>query len=176
MSRNRSAARTIDDNGIGVISLRGWMYSADEWGNPIRPGGSMRVKKSASPPWGSSTPYTPGANERPVASEEMARLSREERTAWELQQGCYDAEMVRLAAIPVGELVAMERRGYTVIEGTKRTIELRGLQVVVWDVEGKEYTTQGLARTEIAERMRATLRQVKRWLLEAGRKLRGEKA
>lgn len=176
-SNQRKRDRPFDDNGIGVISLRGWQYSADEDGNPIRPvdgDGVMHVKARSSPPWGSSRPYSPG-DEKPRVEEELARLTKDERRAWELQQLGEDEEMVRHDGIPVGELVAMQRRGFSVIEGTKRLEQRHGLTVEVWDVEGKEYTVQGLTYVEIAARMGATLRQVKRWLLEARRKLRGGK-
>lgn len=176
-SNQRKRERAFDDNGAGVISTRGWQYSADEDGNPIKPAkgdGLMHVKSSSSPPWGSSRPYTPN-DEKPNVREELARLTKEERDAWELQNGCSDEQMVRVDGVPKGELVAYHRRGFSVIEGTKRFEKIAGFIVEVWDVEGKEYTQQGMTYEQIAVRMKSSWRQVKRWLLEARRKLSGRK-
>jgi hypothetical protein len=175
--------RAFDDNGAGVISYRGWLYSGNEAGDPLSASESVTYEKSAlsdarlavGPLLCDAPREYADVEERPNPAEELARLTTEERTAWELQRGCHDRRLLRITAVPVGELVAMARRGYTVVEKTKREMAIGGCFVEVWDVEGIEYVEQGMSRSQIAVRMGASDRQVKRWLFEARRKLRGER-
>lgn len=182
-SNRRKQGRAWDDNGAGVVSYRGWLYSGDRDGNALHPEPSERYEKTsitdarlaAGPLLSTALPAFEDMPERPDIREEMARLSTAERMAWSLSRSGFEFELTRVEGVPVGELEAMRRRGFTPIEGTKRFDVIAGHDVEVWDVEGEEAKQQGLTYAQIAERMGATLRQVKRWLAEARRKLRGER-
>lgn len=164
--------RPFGDNGAGVVSYRGWLYSGDSDGNQFGAAtdGCMPVRPT--PPHALSHPVDD--DERPNLSEELVRLTAEERAVWDYQHGRYDPQMVRIKAVPVGELVAMERRGYTAIPGTKQRTVINGNLVETWDVEGKDFTKQGLSYAEIAQRMELTVAQVHRRVVSAHRKLKGK--
>lgn len=176
--------RSFDDNGAGVVSYRAWLYGGTSDGATMRTSPSERYEKTAYTEArlyaGRSMLCVPPVfadldRDRPDWRMELGRLTDQERRTWELRHIGEELETVRIAGVPVGEEVAMNRRGFSVVEGTKRTIA----GVVCYDFIGREYSVRGLSREQIAARMTlelgtaVTVRQVRRWLGEAKRKLKG---
>lgn len=170
---SRQTERAFDDNGAGVIDYRAWLYEAR---GRIRSWEWLEYQDAtiiARPtPWHA---LSAGIREdaRPAIREEIARLTENERAAWELSVRGFKFRRVTIAGVPKGELEAMRRQGFTPVEKTKHTVLRNGIAVEVWDVEGEQPEKQGLSYAEIAAKMNASFWQVQRWVKDARGKLKG---
>lgn len=173
MSSNQRKQRAFDDNGAGVIDYRAWLYEARgrirTWEWLEYQDATLIVRPT---PWHALSGGI-REDERPAIREEIARLTESERAAWELSVRGFKFRHVTISGVPVGELVAMQRQGFTPVEGTKHTVLRNGLSVEVWDVEGEQPEKQGLSYHEIAARMDVPFWQAKDWVYAAREKLRG---
>lgn len=108
------------------------------------------------------------------AADRWNTLTEEEKQVLELERGLIERVYERFEIL-AGDLVAYQRKGYSLIPGTQRMAERAGglAPIETVEVNGYEYRqTEGLNYEQVAARMGKTWRQVKRITLEARKKLR----